>query len=43
MERVKGLISSGVEQGAELVMDGRDFTLQGYETASSSAPPSSTA
>ncbi len=31
MERVKGLIGSGVEQGAELVMDGRDFKLQGYE------------
>jgi malonate-semialdehyde dehydrogenase (acetylating)/methylmalonate-semialdehyde dehydrogenase len=31
MERVKGLIASGVEQGAELVMDGRDFRLQGYE------------
>jgi malonate-semialdehyde dehydrogenase (acetylating) / methylmalonate-semialdehyde dehydrogenase len=31
MDRVKGLIGSGVEQGAELVMDGRDFSLQGYE------------
>jgi malonate-semialdehyde dehydrogenase (acetylating) / methylmalonate-semialdehyde dehydrogenase len=31
MERVKGLIGSGVEQGAELVIDGRDFSLQGYE------------
>ncbi len=31
MERVKGLITSGVEQGATLVMDGRDFRLQGYE------------
>jgi malonate-semialdehyde dehydrogenase (acetylating)/methylmalonate-semialdehyde dehydrogenase len=30
-ERVKGLINSGVEQGAKLVTDGRDFTLQGYE------------
>ncbi|HLS19302.1 MAG TPA: CoA-acylating methylmalonate-semialdehyde dehydrogenase [Paracoccaceae bacterium] len=29
--RVKGLIDSGVEQGAELVVDGRDFRLQGYE------------
>ena len=26
-----GLVDSGVEQGAELVVDGRDFTLQGYE------------
>ncbi|WP_114964544.1 CoA-acylating methylmalonate-semialdehyde dehydrogenase [Alkalilacustris brevis] len=31
MKRVKGLIASGVEQGAKLVMDGRDFALQGYE------------
>jgi len=25
------LVESGVEQGAELVVDGRDFSLQGYE------------
>ena len=31
MERVKGLIGSGVAQGATLVTDGRDFKLQGYE------------
>jgi len=31
MERVKGLITSGAEQGATLVTDGRDFSLQGYE------------
>ncbi|MFZ5750369.1 MAG: CoA-acylating methylmalonate-semialdehyde dehydrogenase [Pseudomonadota bacterium] len=31
MERVKGLIDSGVAQGARLVMDGRNFKLQGYE------------
>ncbi|THD84189.1 CoA-acylating methylmalonate-semialdehyde dehydrogenase [Aliigemmobacter aestuarii] len=31
MERVKGLITSGVEQGAKLVCDGRNFKLQGYE------------
>ena len=30
-ERVLGLIESGIEQGAELVVDGRDFSLQGYE------------
>ena len=30
-ERIKGLITSGVEQGAKLVVDGRDFALQGYE------------
>lgn len=31
MERVKGLITSGVEQGAKILTDGRDFRLQGYE------------
>jgi malonate-semialdehyde dehydrogenase (acetylating)/methylmalonate-semialdehyde dehydrogenase len=30
-ERVLGLVNSGVEQGADLVVDGRDFALQGYE------------
>jgi len=30
-ERVLGLVNSGIEQGAELVVDGRDFKLQGYE------------
>ncbi len=30
-DRVKGLITSGVDQGASLLADGRDFTLQGYE------------
>ena len=30
-ERVLGLVNSGVEQGADLVVDGRDFKLQGYE------------
>jgi len=29
--RVKGLIDSGVEQGATLVVDGRNFSMQGYE------------
>jgi len=29
--RVRGLVDRGVEQGAELVVDGRDFKLQGYE------------
>ncbi len=29
--RVKGLVDSGVEQGAKLVVDGRDFSLQGYD------------
>jgi malonate-semialdehyde dehydrogenase (acetylating) / methylmalonate-semialdehyde dehydrogenase len=31
LARIKGLIGSGVDQGATLVMDGRDFSLQGYE------------
>ena len=30
-DRVKGLVDSGVEEGAELVVDGRGFRLQGYE------------
>ena len=30
-DRILGLINSGVEQGAELVVDNRDFALQGYE------------
>jgi malonate-semialdehyde dehydrogenase (acetylating) / methylmalonate-semialdehyde dehydrogenase len=30
-ERVTGLINKGVEEGATLVVDGRDFNLQGYE------------
>ncbi len=29
--RVRGLIDRGVEEGAELVVDGREFRLQGYE------------
>ncbi len=32
LERIKGLVDSGIEQGAELVVDGRDTTLQGYES-----------
>ncbi|NOX39322.1 MAG: CoA-acylating methylmalonate-semialdehyde dehydrogenase [Alphaproteobacteria bacterium] len=30
-ERVLGLVDSGVAAGADLVVDGRDFKLQGYE------------
>ncbi|WP_071675330.1 CoA-acylating methylmalonate-semialdehyde dehydrogenase [Nioella nitratireducens] len=30
-ERIGGLVNSGVEQGAKLVVDGRDFSMQGYE------------
>ena len=30
-ENILRLVESGIEQGAELVIDGRDFRLQGYE------------
>ena len=30
-ERILGLIDKGVEEGAELVVDNRNFSLQGYE------------
>jgi malonate-semialdehyde dehydrogenase (acetylating) / methylmalonate-semialdehyde dehydrogenase len=30
-ERVEGYIQMGVDEGAELVLDGRGFSLQGYE------------
>ncbi len=29
--RVKGYVDKGVEEGADLVVDGRDFSMQGYE------------
>ncbi len=31
LKRVRSLVDSGVEQGAELVVDGRGFSMQGYE------------
>ena len=31
LDRVKGYVDLGVEEGAKLLVDGRDFTLQGYE------------
>ena len=31
LSKIKGLVDSGVEQGADLVVDGRDYSLQGYE------------
>jgi malonate-semialdehyde dehydrogenase (acetylating)/methylmalonate-semialdehyde dehydrogenase len=31
LQRIKGLVGRGIEEGAELVVDGRDFTMQGYE------------
>ena len=30
-KRVRGYIEKGVEEGADLVVDGRDFSMQGYE------------
>ena len=30
-DKVRGLIASGVDQGAKLVVDGRDIKIQGYE------------
>jgi malonate-semialdehyde dehydrogenase (acetylating)/methylmalonate-semialdehyde dehydrogenase len=30
-QRIEGLIETGVKQGAKLVVDGRGFSLQGYE------------
>ena len=30
-QRILGLVQSGIDQGAKLVVDGRDFNLQGYE------------
>ncbi len=37
-ERILGLVNSGVEQGANLVVDGRDFKLQGYENGNFIGP-----
>lgn len=31
LKRVKGLVDRGVEEGAKLVVDGRNFAMQGYE------------
>ncbi len=31
LERVKGYVDLGVEEGAKLLVDGRDFKMQGYE------------
>ena len=32
LKRVKGYVDMGVEEGASLRVDGRDFTMQGYES-----------
>ncbi|MCH8240362.1 MAG: CoA-acylating methylmalonate-semialdehyde dehydrogenase [Proteobacteria bacterium] len=31
LERVKGYVQTGIDEGAELLVDGRDFRMQGYE------------
>ncbi|MEO3389072.1 CoA-acylating methylmalonate-semialdehyde dehydrogenase [Mesorhizobium sp. CAU 1741] len=31
LERVKGYVDIGIKEGAKLVVDGRNFTMQGYE------------
>ena len=31
LEKVKGYVDLGIEEGAKLVVDGRDFKMQGYE------------
>ena len=31
LDRVTGYVQSGIDEGADLVVDGRDFKLQGYE------------
>ncbi|MCO5159471.1 MAG: CoA-acylating methylmalonate-semialdehyde dehydrogenase [Aquamicrobium sp.] len=31
LARVKGYVDTGVKEGAKLLVDGRDFTMQGYE------------
>lgn len=31
LERVKGYVKSGIDEGANLLVDGRDFKMQGYE------------
>ena len=38
-ENILKLVQSGVDQGAELVVDGRDFKLQGYEAGFFVGPP----
>ncbi len=30
-DKVKGYVDLGIEEGADLLVDGRDFTMQGYE------------
>ncbi|ADE85310.1 CoA-acylating methylmalonate-semialdehyde dehydrogenase [Rhodobacter capsulatus] len=37
-DRIEGLIASGVEQGAQLLIDGRGLTIQGYENGFYTGP-----
>jgi malonate-semialdehyde dehydrogenase (acetylating)/methylmalonate-semialdehyde dehydrogenase len=31
LERIKGYVETGIKEGADLIVDGRDFKMQGYE------------
>ncbi|MBV9076010.1 MAG: aldehyde dehydrogenase family protein, partial [Methylobacteriaceae bacterium] len=31
LDRIKGYVETGIQEGAKLVVDGRDFKMQGYE------------
>ncbi len=31
LDKIKGYVNLGIEEGADLLVDGRDFTMQGYE------------
>ena len=37
-QRVCDLVQSGVEQGAELLLDGRDIKVEGYESGNFVGP-----
>ena len=37
-ERAEKLIQSGVDEGADLLLDGRDFKVKGYEKGNFLAP-----
>jgi len=37
-ERVRGLIQAGIDEGAELLLDGRDITVEGYENGNFVGP-----
>ena len=39
LDKVRGLVDYGVSEGADLLIDGRDLTLQGYENGYFMGPP----